>query len=266
MNCEEFKAIAASYALSACDPKEQDAADAHLREAKHDGCFEALRDANEAALALSRLDPPIRPSRELWDRISASTDGARRVAKLETHSYWMAYSGWAVAAGLAIGLGVLFNATTARIDQDKQALTTMTDSLVTERASCAKSILDHKRDLMMQEKALVMLMAEAEMLPLVAQANAVGKVHALVGEDRHVMVIAHGMQAQPDKDYELWVIRGEKKLAAGLLKPNADGTVMMEVDAKLLEGKIDAFAVTLEPLGGGESPRGSLMFVGSPKG
>jgi anti-sigma-K factor RskA len=118
----------------------------------------------------------------------------------------------------------------------------------------------------MQQKALDMLMAEAEMLPLVAQANAVGNVHALVGEDKHVMVIAHGMKAQPDQDYALWVIRGEKKMAAGLMKPNADGTVMMEVDAKLLDGKVDAFAVTLEPLGGGDTPRGSLMFVGSPRG
>jgi anti-sigma-K factor RskA len=269
MNCEEFKAIAASFVLSACDPKEQEAAEAHLRESKHDGCFEALSAANEAVVTLSRLDPAIRPSRQLWDRISQSIDGtdaAPAAGQSQKRASSLAYSGWAVAAGLALALGVTFNTASTRSAQDKQALTSMTDSLVTERATCAKNILDYKRDLQMQQKALDMLMAEAEMLPLVAQANAVGNVHALVGEDKHVMVIAHGMKAQPDQDYALWVIRGEKKMAAGLMKPNADGTVMMEVDAKLLDGKVDAFAVTLEPLGGGDTPRGSLMFVGSPRG
>ena len=103
------------------------------------------------------------------------------------------------------------------------------------------------------------------MIPLVAQANATGRVHAMMMNGK-AFVMGHGMQAPSDKDYELWVIRGNDKIAAGLLKPAADGTVIAEVDPKLLEGKIDAFAITLEPLGGGPTPRGTLMFVGYPKG
>jgi anti-sigma-K factor RskA len=53
-------------------------------------------------------------------------------------------------------------------------------------------------------------------------------------------------------------------MAAGLLHGDSTGALVARVDAKLLaSGAPDAFAVTLEPTGGGSSPRGPVLLVGA---
>ncbi len=54
------------------------------------------------------------------------------------------------------------------------------------------------------------------------------------------------------------MIRGNDKLAAGLLH----GTDPVAVIDPALLASADAFAVTLEPAGGGPTPRGELIMVG----
>ena len=50
MTCVEFKEIAALFAAGALDPPERSAAEAHLGEPTHEGCFEVLRGAREFLL------------------------------------------------------------------------------------------------------------------------------------------------------------------------------------------------------------------------
>jgi hypothetical protein len=83
-------------------------------------------------------------------------------------------------------------------------------------------------------------------------------------EQRKAVVLVSALHPQVGKDYELWIIRGDAKIAAGLLHPGSDGRTMAQIDPKLLAGdQPDAFAVTLEPEGGGESPRGPIVLVGA---
>ena len=103
----------------------------------------------------------------------------------------------------------------------------------------------------------------SRLIALAPQGDAAQRATILVNTDAHrAVIMAQGLLAQVDKDYELWVIRGDQKLAAGLLRANARGELALVVDSRLLEGGVDAFAVTLEPAGGGEAPRGPILLVG----
>jgi anti-sigma-K factor RskA len=93
-----------------------------------------------------------------------------------------------------------------------------------------------------------------------------GNVRALFNaREKSAFIVAQGVVAAADKDYELWIIRGDAKIAAGLLKADASGMAVLEVDRRLLDGPVDALAITLEPSGGGPVPRGPIMYVGTPK-
>ena len=247
MNCTEFKAIASSLALGACDADERAQAEAHLAEAKHDGCFEALHDANDAAALLAKMDPPLQPAPEIWDRVNAGL-GHRPPRRRFT---LLAYGGYAIAAGVLIAFAFSVTKIDDRLERDR------------------RTIADLRQKLDLQARAFAMMSeAGAEVVVLGAQpgADAQSSVQAVINKDkRAAMIVAHGVKARPDKDYELWVIRGDQKLAAGLMKPAADGSAMMQVDPKLLEGAIDAFAITLEPPGGGAAPQGPALWVGAPK-
>jgi anti-sigma-K factor RskA len=78
---------------------------------------------------------------------------------------------------------------------------------------------------------------------------------------KRAMILAHGMPKPAGKDFELWVIRGDEKIAAGLMRGGAAGQLLVEVDPTLLAQGADALAVTLEPEGGGPAPRGDLVLL-----
>ena len=83
-------------------------------------------------------------------------------------------------------------------------------------------------------------------------------------DQRMAIVLVSALEPQVGKDYELWLIRGDAKIAAGLLRPGAGGRTIAQVDSKLLvPGQPDAIAVTLEPAGGGEQPTGPIVLVGT---
>ena len=65
-----------------------------------------------------------------------------------------------------------------------------------------------------------------------------------------------------DRDYQLWMIRGEEKISAGLLVTQAGGGGTLRVAAELLEvGAPDAFAISIEPKGGMPQPTGPIVLV-----
>jgi len=70
-----------------------------------------------------------------------------------------------------------------------------------------------------------------------------------------------------DKDYQLWVIKGQKPVSAGvfsLTDPEKESFFkidqLVEADKKV----ISAFAVTLEPKGGVPQPTGKMYLLGKP--
>jgi hypothetical protein len=129
---------------------------------------------------------------------------------------------------------------------------------------CDEALARARADLKLREEAVALLqqpgtkvMAFTPQQPYArAAATAIVNVKA-----KRVVFLAGEMPRPAGKDYELWVIRGEQKIAAGLLRDDGSGTVIAAVDPALLAEGADALAVTLEPEGGGDQPRGELVMV-----
>jgi anti-sigma-K factor RskA len=228
MTCAEFKAAAAAYALGALEAGEAAACAAHLAEAAHEGCPEELARA-EAALALvPQALPPERPAPAVWKGIAVQLEPRRRRGLTA-----IAVAGWAMAVA-AIVLLFLSRREVGELRNDRAAVA-------------------------------LLALPGTKVVPLAPQGDAPQRAVALVNVAAHrAVVVGTGLVPQEGKDYELWVIRGDQKLAAGLMRGGPSGTVTVEVDPRLLASGLDALAVTLEPAGGGEQPRGPILLVGAP--
>jgi anti-sigma-K factor RskA len=238
MNCADFKAVAASFALGACNDEERVAAEAHLREASHDGCMEALREASEGAALLAKIDPPLRPDPVLWERLAAEAFGeaAPELPQKRAPVPLWAYGGWIAAAAVLVVFALLLAAERRQIAEGERLL----------------AAVGHPA---------------AEIVALVPQTEVAARaaVNAVLNrQTKTALLTARGLRTPPGKDYELWVIRGEQKIPAGILRTR-DGSLLMEIDAALLREKIDALAITLEPRGGGAVPTGPVLWLGAPK-
>jgi len=134
------------------------------------------------------------------------------------------------------------------------------------RRACQEELEGIKRESQIHREAVALLAAPSAKLVAMKSQKGMSEDRAVVIFDpwaNKAAILAHGFAAQPGKDYELWVIKGDMKKAAGLLKADATGAVAAIIDPMVLEGGVDAFAVTLEPEGGGESPRGPILMVGA---
>ena len=67
----------------------------------------------------------------------------------------------------------------------------------------------------------------------------------------------------PGRVYQLWTITGTTATSAGLLTPDAGGSVRLELPVAANAAKPDAFGVTIEPAGGSPAPTLPIVLLGS---
>jgi len=255
MTCVEFKEIAALFAAGALDPPERSAAEQHLGEPTHDGCLEALRRASDTWDAVGRSLPPLRPDARVWQGIASRIEQKPRAAAIRT------WTGWAVAAALALAV---VGVQGARIRAERRAATLGAASA--ERDQCARDLAEARSDAVLQREALALLASPSTQVVALApqQAGASITARALVNlPSRAAVLYAAGPPAPSGKDYELWVIRGDKKLPAGLLRTQPSGAILARIDPALLSETPDALAVTVESAGGAPQPLGPIVLVGA---
>jgi anti-sigma-K factor RskA len=78
------------------------------------------------------------------------------------------------------------------------------------------------------------------------------------------LLVAAGLPPAPEgKDYQLWAIAGTSApVPAGVFGVDARGTATLTVPPLPDVGKVDVFAVTLEPAGGRPAPSGPMYLAG----
>jgi len=254
MTCVEFKEIAALFAAGALDPPERSAAEAHLGEPTHQGCFEVLRRASETWDAVGRSLPPLRPDARVWQGIAARIEARPRAAAART------WAGWAVAAALALAV---VGVQGARIRAERRA--TELASASAERDQCARDLAQARGEAALQREALALLASPAtQVFSLAPRPGATMTARALVNlSSRAAVLYAAGPPAPQGKDYELWIIRGDQKLPAGLLRTQPTGAILARIDPALLVEMPDALAVTIEAAGGAPQPTTEPVLVGA---
>jgi anti-sigma-K factor RskA len=70
-------------------------------------------------------------------------------------------------------------------------------------------------------------------------------------------LVLHGLNAPPDKTFQVWALEGNRPVSLGVFTPDASGFKVVTLDNDL--HNVDAVAITLEP-----SPRGSLAPTSAP--
>lgn len=103
----------------------------------------------------------------------------------------------------------------------------------------------------------------AEDLDTVELEGDVGTVRVAFSPTRgQGVLIGTGLEPLPEsRVYELWFLEGSDPVPAGLFAPDAEGRVTFAVNGDL--GRVEAFAVTIEPEGGSPAPTTEPVLVGA---
>ncbi len=233
MNDQDLHELVAAYALGALDEKDKAAFDRHL--ATCERCAEELSALRETAASLAYAIEGPSPPAELRGRILDAARAERpNVVPLRRRAAGpLLGTVAAVAAVVALGLGIW--------------------SLSLSRS------LDDERD---------KLAATEDALALVADPNAVRT--ELVGADGSLVVAGAGAaalvvcqldEAPSGKAYEAWVIAGGQPRPAGLFD-GADTCSAHVLSEPIPRGA--TVAVTLEPEEGVDAPTGDPLFTAQP--
>jgi anti-sigma-K factor RskA len=65
-----------------------------------------------------------------------------------------------------------------------------------------------------------------------------------------------------DKQYQLWLIQGEKRVSGGVFSVSPSGYYVMEIESLTPLTGFDSFGITIEPSGGSPGPTGPKVLGG----
>lgn len=217
----DVHALTAAYALHALDSDEEREFEEHLRGC--DSCREELADLSETASALAYAAAGPAPPAALRGRILEAARADNVVALPRRRM--LAYAGAAAAAAaiaVAVPLGLWADSLSERLEQERSVSSLLADP-------AARSV------------------------PL---SGANGRL--VVSATREAALVVSGLERAPaGKDYEVWVIRGDRALPSGLFD-GEDGRDLVLLDRPVPAGA--TVAVTLEREGGVDSPTGTPLF------
>jgi len=294
VNCAEFKDNVAALAIGALEPAERAACEEHLaRPGAHDGCHDELGRAMETATLLAASLPPVRPSPDLWLRIesaiaeptgeaSHAIDGKRTATasraaaapgrespdRASRRPAWREVIAWnlaAAAAAVAFVMGVERRHADRALGEAEHELARV-ENVDLQRQQCLNELAS-ARIALRQKAAAISLIGDprTQLVQLAPQGGAPYRASAIVNSDvPNAMVLASSLTPQEGKDYQLWLIRGNEKISAGLLHADPTGATIAAVPRDVLAGgRPDAFAITIEPAGGAPQPTGPIVLVGA---
>lgn len=220
--------LSAAYALDALDDDDLRAFEAHLA-----GCTRCREDVaafRATAAALAQDVEPVAPPEALERRILNAARAERTVVPLRHRWALPAAAVGAVAAAVAIGLGIWSIHLSHSLDRERAARS---------RDARVVSILSQPG---------------AREIPTKGRPGLL-----VVAPTRKGVLVASGLeQARAGRTYEAWVVRGKRAEPAGLFRGGA-GHRIVELTRPVAPGT--TVAVTLERAGGSKTPTGALLLT-----
>ena len=217
--------LSAGYALDALDSGEREAFERHLA-----GCKQCRTDVASfwevtSALAVAADGPA--PSPELRERILVDVRAEQQtVVPLESRRRSLSpvlASVTAIAAAVAIGVGIYTVSLNAKLDE--------TRSLLGAQQSAAAVLAD----------------PAAKTVALQA-----GSGRLVVAADGQSVLVLDDLGAAPaGKTYQAWIVQGQTPVSAGIFA-RSEGHTVVPIAQPVPEGAV--VAVTLEQAGGASSP------------
>ncbi|MBI2204683.1 MAG: anti-sigma factor [Candidatus Rokubacteria bacterium] len=252
---DEFDELVAVYAVGALDGDDLVRFEAHLA-VGCPACEAALREADEALARLAvdrpRAIPPAHVKEALVARLAATAPHPRPATRR-----WLPWAAGVAAAMLVAALlGAGFTAT--YYEQRLGIAARETAALRNRMAAQDKALREELRlyagavELLRDPRTQVVALHGTGPNP-----EAIGRV--VWNEAAGGQLFVANLPAPPaGKTYELWKITGATPVAAGVFTTDSAGKAIHEVGPA---GKVDVFAVTLEPAGGVPAPTGPIVLA-----
>jgi len=257
---QEFLDQVDAYALGALEPEEARALEVHLAaEGPHPLCEAALARAREAVATLATDVTPVAPPPRIWEAVALSISRPAppaprepaRPTPVQPTTTRRRVPAWAYGVAAAAVLALVVSGVNLREATRSAAQASAT------AAECARELADARIDLLRKEDALKLLTEPGTQLvslkpaPAAQARLAQGSGVVLFNPRGRALFLGRSFPAQATRDYELWLIRDGKPIAAGLLPPGPDGSVLADIRPELLAGgRPGAFAVSIEQKGG----------------
>jgi anti-sigma-K factor RskA len=230
----EIHELTAGYALDALEPDEREAFERHLDDCER--CREELVAFWEVsgALALAADGPAPRP--ELRERILADARAEKQnVVPLRSRRPLppVLVALTAIAAAVAIGLGIYSLSLNNKLDDTRSALAAQ------------------------QSAAAVLADPAANSVALKA-----GTGRLVVASGGQAVLVLDDLAAAPaGKTYQAWVVQGSTPVSAGIFGER-DGTAIVPIPQTVPSGAV--VAVTVENAGGATTPTLPLVAASAP--
>jgi len=215
--------------------------------------------------ALAGSVPMTEPPPQLRAKILAQVAPAQKTISLpERKSGFALWLPWSLATCLAL-LCLLFFAQDTRLrqtigEQEKQIynLNSLAQSLSAATNNLQQTVLA------LQETNRLANLKIAMLNSLVSDAPKAIAVSLWDNQKQNGVFVAQNLKALPaDRDYELWVIDGQKPVAAGVFHMDQSGTIRMDFKPAQFVNAAGVFAVTEEIKGGVVAPTLKNMVLAS---
>lgn len=270
-NREQFEELCAGYVLNALEPEERQEFEVMLENAsveEQELYQEMQAAANQMAFSVESNQAPGVVRERILEQVQSEEKDAEITStdkKTSTGNESNSFDRgtFAIAASFALLLVTLslvfysFNLSTEISNQEE---------VIEEQQA---RISELQNDIQRKEELLSIL--ESREVDLVMMSgmevnpNGYGKV-IWDSESKRALLQVSNLPAVPaDKDYQLWIIKNNKPVSAGVFAvndPKKDSFFKIE-EMAADEQAADAFAITMEPKGGMPQPTGDMYLMGN---
>jgi anti-sigma-K factor RskA len=247
----------ALYAIGALDGPERASVDAHVKQCAE--CAAELATFAPVGAALAQLAPQHDPPAALRAKILAAggaTAQPRRSAGAFAFAPWLAAAAMlVVTAGLGLNVARLRDRVRSLELQLRDALARVDDG---ERRMAV--VLREA-----QAPLAVLTAPDLRRIDLAGQPPApLASARAFWSRTRGLVLTGSNLPPlPPGRIYQLWFLRAQTPVSAGLLAPEQDGQLRAVLNTRPDIPDPDVLAVTLEPAGGVPAPTGQIYLVGA---
>ncbi len=270
-NKEKFEELCAGYVLNALEPEEREEFEMLLQNASEEEreLYQEMRSAaNQIAFSVEGNQAPGVVRERILAQVQPEEDGHSEKPENEMSSSDADTNNFdrgtfAIAASFALLLVTLslvfysFNLSTEISNQEK---------VIEEQQA---RISELQNDVQQKEELLSIL--ESREVDLVMMSgmevnpNGYGKVIWDSESNRALLQVSNLPAVPSDKDYQLWIIKNNKPVSAGVFAVNDPGKDSFFKIEEMAAGEqaADAFAITMEPKGGMPQPTGDMYLMGN---
>jgi anti-sigma-K factor RskA len=208
-----------------------------------------------AAQALARLAPPVAPAEAirpaLMERVrKLAGDSGRSGGRIASRRASWTMPAFA-ATSLALAVVAIAWAASLRAEMNQIQL----------EAAQIQATLDAQAQLLADLSSPAARLVEIPGTSARPQASA--RLFADPEAVSAVIVVSGLSPSPPGSVYQLWLIRGDMVVGAGLFHVDASGRATARVHSSERVGEYDSLGVSIEPEGGSDQPTGDIVLLGT---